>query len=65
MGRKQRSPSGIVFRARVARQTPEKLEKLAASMGHLYGGKGKPGAPDEICWHREIWFSYPKPQQMS
>ncbi|NJL65979.1 MAG: hypothetical protein HC894_02440 [Microcoleus sp. SM1_3_4] len=21
-----------------------KLEKLAASMGHLYGGKGKPGA---------------------
>ena len=44
MGRKQRSPSGIVFRARVAQQTPEKLEKLAASMGHLYGGKGKPGA---------------------
>ena len=44
MGRKQKSPSGIVFRARVAQQTPEKLEKLAASMGHLYGGKGKPGA---------------------
>ncbi len=44
MGRKQRSPSGIVFRARVAQQTPEKLEKIAASMGHLYGGKGKPGA---------------------
>lgn len=44
MGRKPQEQESVVFRARVASTTPERLEKLAAAMGKLYGGKGQPGA---------------------
>ena len=42
MGRKPQER--VMFRARVAPDTPEKLRQLAASLGHLYGGEGQPGA---------------------
>ena len=58
MGRKQENRK--TFLARVDADTPEKIQKIAESLGYTYGGKGSQGklldaiANEELILYKKV-----------